>query len=64
VATPGRLAHHLTEIPDFHLHSCTMCILDEADRLIEMGFASQIQQITKSMPNEQCQKVMYVIVFL
>ena len=58
VATPGRLAHHITEIPDFHLHNCCMCILDEADRLIEMGFSTQIKQITKSMPNEHCQKVM------
>jgi ATP-dependent RNA helicase DDX54/DBP10 len=58
VATPGRLAHHITEIPDFHLHHCCMCILDEADRLIEMGFSTQIRQITKSMPHEHCQKVM------
>jgi ATP-dependent RNA helicase DDX54/DBP10 len=57
VATPGRLAHHLTEIPDFSLSHCVMCILDEADRLIEMGFTMQIRQITKTMP-ETCQKVM------
>jgi ATP-dependent RNA helicase DDX54/DBP10 len=57
VATPGRLAHHLTEIPDFTLAHCVMCILDEADRLMEMGFAAQIRQITKSMP-ETCQKVL------
>lgn len=57
VATPGRLAHHLTEIPDFQLSGCTMCILDEADRLLEMGFAAQIRQISKSLP-ESCQKVM------
>ena len=58
VATPGRLAHHITEIPDFHLHNCCMCILDEADRLIEMGFSMQIKQISKSISNEHCQKVM------
>jgi len=29
VATPGRLAHHLSEIPDFDLSSCEMCIFDE-----------------------------------
>jgi ATP-dependent RNA helicase DDX54/DBP10 len=57
VATPGRLAHHLTEIPDFTLSHCLMCILDEADRMMEMGFAAQIRQITKSMP-ETCQKVL------
>ena len=39
VATPGRLAHHLSEIPDFHLRQCEMVVFDEADRLFEMGFA-------------------------
>jgi ATP-dependent RNA helicase DDX54/DBP10 len=57
VATPGRLAHHLTEIPDFTLSGCAMCILDEADRLMEMGFAQQIRQIAKTLP-ENCQKVL------
>jgi len=50
VATPGRLAHHLSEIPDFKLRDCEVCVYDEADRLFEMGFAAQIREITKSMP--------------
>ena len=50
VATPGRLAHHLSEIPDFHLRHCDLVIFDEADRLFEMGFALQIRQICQSMP--------------
>lgn len=37
VATPGRLAHHLSEIPDFHLKHCDLMVFDEADRLFEMG---------------------------
>jgi ATP-dependent RNA helicase DDX54/DBP10 len=37
VATPGRLAHHLSEIPDFHLRHCDLVVFDEADRLFEMG---------------------------
>lgn len=57
IATPGRLAHHLTEIPDFTLSGCQMCILDEADRLLEMGFAMQIRQIARTLP-ETCQKVL------
>lgn len=57
IATPGRLAHHLAEIPDFQLTGCLLCILDEADRLIEMGFASQLREISKSMP-ESCQKAL------
>jgi ATP-dependent RNA helicase DDX54/DBP10 len=57
VATPGRLAHHLTEIADFDLKACQMIVLDEADRLIEMGFASQIRQIASTLP-DNCQKVL------
>jgi ATP-dependent RNA helicase DDX54/DBP10 len=57
VATPGRLAHHLTEIPDFNLNNCAVCILDEGDRCMEMGFALQIRQISRTMPESSCQKV-------
>mmetsp|Transcript_24297 Transcript_24297/g.27110 ORF Transcript_24297/g.27110 Transcript_24297/m.27110 type:complete len:962 (+) Transcript_24297:77-2962(+) len=57
IATPGRLAHILSEIPDFTLRDCQICILDEADRLLEMGFAQQIREISKSIP-ERCQKVL------
>jgi len=50
-ATPGRLAHHLAEIPDFHLRHCEIVVFDEADRLFEMGFSVQIRQICQSMPS-------------
>ena len=56
IATPGRLAHILSEIPDFNLRDCQICILDEADRLLEMGFAQQIREISKSI-SERCQKI-------
>lgn len=58
VATPGRLAHHLSEIPDFKLSGCLMFILDEADRLLEMGFSAQIRQIAKTLP-ESAQKLLF-----
>ena len=57
IATPGRLAHHLHEIPDLNLRSCEMFILDEADRLLEMGFSAQIRDIASTLP-EHCQKVL------
>ena len=53
VATPGRLSHHLSEIPDFHLRQCEMVVFDEADRLFEMGFAMQLRQIVSSMPEHR-----------
>lgn len=58
IATPGRLAHHLEEIPDFSLATCNICVLDEADRLLEMGFSLQIRQIAKTMPSN-CQKLLF-----
>ena len=58
VATPGRLAHHLSEIPDFHLRQCEMAVFDEADRLFEMGFVMQLRQICSTMP-ENAQKMLF-----
>lgn len=57
VATPGRLAHHVTEIPDFSLSSVQFLVLDEADRLLEQGLAAQIRQIAHAMPSST-QKVL------
>lgn len=53
VATPGRLSHHLSEIPDFHLRQCEVVVFDEADRLFEMGFAMQLRQICSKMPESR-----------
>lgn len=53
VATPGRLGHHLSEVPDFHLRQCEMVVFDEADRLFEMGFAVQLRQICATMPESR-----------
>ncbi|OWZ15018.1 DEAD/DEAH box RNA helicase [Phytophthora megakarya] len=50
VATPGRLMHHLQEIPDFNLKAVEYVVFDEADRIFEMGFAEQLQEILKNMP--------------
>lgn len=50
VATPGRLAHHLLEVPDFNLRHMECVVYDEADRLFEMGFAQQLRDISRSMP--------------
>lgn len=50
VATPGRLVHHLAEIKAFSLKSVEYAVFDEADRLFEMGFAEQIQEILSAMP--------------
>lgn len=53
VATPGRLMHHLQEIPDFNLKVVEYVVFDEADRIFEMGFAEQLQEILKNMPTSR-----------
>ncbi|VEU39677.1 unnamed protein product [Pseudo-nitzschia multistriata] len=58
IATPGRLAHILSEIPDFNLRECQICVLDEADRLLEMGFAQQLREINRTIP-DRCQKALF-----
>ena len=52
VATPGRLIDHLKN-GAVDLRSVDTLVLDEADRMLDMGFAPQIDQIVKSVPKER-----------
>lgn len=45
VATPGRLADHLVNTQSFNYSNLRFLVLDEADRLLDMGFEKQITQI-------------------
>ena len=42
VATPGRLLHHLAEVTGLSLKTVEYVVLDEADRMFEMGFMEQV----------------------
>lgn len=53
IATPGRLMHHIREIPTFTLKACKYLVFDEADRLFEMGFAEQLNEIVRECPEER-----------
>lgn len=53
IATPGRLMHLLLEVPDFNLKAVEYVVFDEADRIFEMGFAEQLQEILKNMPTSR-----------
>lgn len=53
IATPGRLMHHLREIPTFKLIHVRYLVFDEADRLFEMGFAEQLNEIVRECPEER-----------
>lgn len=47
IATPGRLMDHM-ESGAFNASSITHLVLDEADRLLDMGFAEDIERISSS----------------
>lgn len=52
IATPGRLIDHL-EQKTLSLSKVTMAILDEADRMLDMGFEPQIKKIFAALPEER-----------
>jgi ATP-dependent RNA helicase DDX31/DBP7 len=45
VATPGRLLDHLQNTSSFDVSKCRWLVLDEADRLMELGFTDAIKGI-------------------
>lgn len=51
VATPGRLLRVLAE-EDLNLESVELLVLDEADRMLDMGFAKDIQDTLAFMPSK------------
>ena len=52
IATPGRLLDHL-ERRTLKLSNIEMVVLDEADRMLDMGFAPDIKKIFKAIPKER-----------
>lgn len=52
LATPGRLITHL-QLGTLDLSRTTHLVLDEADRMLDMGFAEDILTIVKQMPAER-----------
>lgn len=57
IATPGRLITHL-EMYDIDLSHVRYFILDEADRMLDMGFSDDIMRIVKKLPAER-QTIMF-----
>ena len=52
VATPGRLIDHLRNVK-YELKNINMLVLDEADRMLDMGFLPQVRKIMEFLPKER-----------
>ncbi len=52
VATPGRLIDHL-EQKTVDLSGIEMLVLDEVDRMLDMGFLPQVRRIVEKLPKER-----------
>ncbi|MDQ6995047.1 MAG: ATP-dependent RNA helicase DbpA [Mariprofundaceae bacterium] len=52
VGTPGRILDHL-EREHLDLTQVTTCVLDEADRMLDMGFQEALDSIAKHVPKER-----------
>ncbi len=52
VGTPGRVAD-LVERGSLDLRSLSMLVLDEADRMLDMGFMKELKQITRVLPRKR-----------
>ena len=50
VGTPGRVVDHLSNTKGFSLKALRHLVLDEADRLLNMDFEQEIDQILKVIP--------------
>ncbi|TIB42839.1 hypothetical protein E3P86_00219 [Wallemia ichthyophaga] len=50
IATPGRLLQHMDETYGFSADNLKMLILDEADRILDLGFAKTVHAIIDQLP--------------
>jgi ATP-dependent RNA helicase DDX27 len=53
VATPARLVDHLHNTHSVGLDSLSALVLDEADRMLEIGFMDQVQQVVRACPSQR-----------
>ncbi|KAJ5976094.1 ATP-dependent RNA helicase has1 [Penicillium waksmanii] len=59
IATPGRLLDHLQNTQGFIFKNLKTLIIDEADRILEVGFEDEMRQIIKILPTEERQTMLF-----
>uniref|UniRef100_A0A8C0AYW3 ATP-dependent RNA helicase n=1 Tax=Buteo japonicus TaxID=224669 RepID=A0A8C0AYW3_9AVES len=53
ICTPGRLLQHMDETSYFYASDLQMLVLDEADRILDMGFADTMNAIIENLPKKR-----------
>ncbi|CAM9119818.1 unnamed protein product, partial [Discosporangium mesarthrocarpum] len=53
IATPGRLLQHLEQTPGFDVSFLQVLVLDEADRILDLGFKEQLNDIISYLPSSR-----------
>lgn len=59
IATPGRLLDHLQNTPGFVFKNLKALVIDEADRILEVGFEDEMRQIIKILPKDERQTMLF-----
>ncbi|KAK7998553.1 ATP-dependent RNA helicase HAS1 [Apiospora marii] len=59
IATPGRLLDHLQNTSSFVFKNLRSLVIDEADRILEIGFEDEMKQIIKILPSENRQSMLF-----
>ena len=50
VCTPGRLLQHMNETDGLETNNLRLLVIDEVDRILDMGFKDSIDQIMRNLP--------------
>ncbi|WP_027081136.1 ATP-dependent RNA helicase RhlB [Luteimonas mephitis] len=58
IATPGRLIDYVKQHKVVSLHACEVCVLDEADRMFDLGFIKDIRFLLRRMPARTARQTM------
>jgi len=53
VCTPGRMLQHLSQTAAFNVDNLKMLVLDEADRILDMGFQRDLDAIVEYLPPDR-----------
>ena len=53
IATPGRLLQHLDETIEFDGSNLQVLVLDEVDRMLDMGFKREVDEIIRNLPRKK-----------